>query len=143
MSPSLRPGGATELANLVDLRTALANDGIDHVVGNEDLLWKRLARHCTNRCVRGSAVRKRSARSAQFSRKRHIVEWSWSVQFFRNSACQQANPPCAVPRCVVRVSSILPKLVSCFVGYIAQIWGSGYGLMLGVDGRLAGSERDD
>jgi hypothetical protein len=64
----------TQLADLVDLRTALANDGTDHIVGNEYLSCKRLPRHRTNRCVRGSAVRNRSARSAEFSQPRHAVE---------------------------------------------------------------------
>lgn len=39
---------ATELANLVDLGTAFADDGTNHVVGDEDLLGHRTTRHGTS-----------------------------------------------------------------------------------------------
>jgi len=47
---------ATKLANLIDLRTALSDDGTNHVVGDEDLLCQGLAGHSTNRSVRGSST---------------------------------------------------------------------------------------
>ena len=39
----------TKLPDLVDLRSALANDSTDHVVWNEDLLRKRLTWHSLDR----------------------------------------------------------------------------------------------
>ena len=48
---------ATELANLVDLGAAFANDGSDHVVGNENLLRQRLARdHALHWLGRGTGM---------------------------------------------------------------------------------------
>ena len=53
---------SAELSNLVDLSSALADDGTNHVVGDEDLLRQRLARyHALDRLLGrpGVAMRRR------------------------------------------------------------------------------------
>lgn len=48
---------ATEVSNLIDLRTALSDDGTNHVVGDVDLLSQWLTRHDTpNGCGRGRSA---------------------------------------------------------------------------------------
>jgi hypothetical protein len=71
---------STELAYLVDLRTALSDDSADHVVGDEDLLSQRLAgHHALHGLLRGACVSGRCCSRSGLSRVGRSVR-SWSMR---------------------------------------------------------------